>query len=112
MRHTLTIRGHEFEIKPWNYGEKQRALRAATRWKKKHGGLQGEMEADIDPWNLNDQMVVICVKKWDLKDPETNKPLPITIESLHKVEPPELIEDLINEIQILTGVTIEERKKS
>jgi len=112
MIETLEIRGHKIEVKRWNYGEKQRALRASTTWTPTKGGRQGELDADVDPWILNDQMVIICVKKWDLIDPDTNKPLPISIEALHKVEPPEIIEDLITELQRINGVTVEERKKS
>lgn len=112
MKETLEIRGHTIEVKRWNYGEKQRALRKATKWISVKGGRQGELDADVDPWGLNDQMVLICVKKWDLLDPETDKPLPITLEALHKVEPPEIIEDLVTELQRINGVSVEERKKS
>lgn len=111
MRETLKIRGHTIEVKRWNYGEKQRALINATTWINTKEGRQGELDADVDPWKLNDQMVLICVKKWDLLDPETNENIPITLEALHKVEPPEIIEDLITELQRLNGVTVEERKK-
>jgi len=112
MRETLKIRGHTIEVKRWNYGEKQRALRKATTWTQTKEGRQGELDADIDPWELNDQMVLICVKKWDLLDPDTDKLLPISIEALHKVEPPEIIETLITELQRINGVSVEERKKS
>jgi len=108
MRETLEIRGHNIEVKRWNYGEKQRALRKATKWTTKNDIV----DAEVDPWELNDQMVLTCVKKWDLLDLDTDKPLPITLEALHKVEPPEIIETLITELQRINGVSVEERKKS
>ena len=108
----LEIQGHKFEVKPWNYGEKQAVLRKITKRVKKKDGQEGELGADIDPWSLNDHMVITCVKKWDLVHPETKELLPISVESLSVVRPPEIIEELIDEIQAINGVSKEEKKKS
>ena len=85
---------------------KQQALREATTWTRDATGLQPE----IDPWRLNDIMLTQCITEWDLQ--RDDQPLPITIESLHNIEPPELVEAMINYCQKINGVTTEERKKS
>ena len=87
---------------------KQEALRKATRWvRDPHGGL----EPDVDPWTLNDMMLLQTLVEWDLEDGR-GQPLPITLESIHNLEPPELVEAMIAETQRINGVTVEERKKS
>jgi hypothetical protein len=107
MRHEVEIMGHRLVFRTWNYGMKQEALRRATTWKQDaHGGL----EPDVDPWTLNDLMLLQTLVEWDLKDGD-EKPLPITLESIHGMEPPELVEAMISETQRLNGVSIEERKK-
>ena len=107
MRHETTIRGHRLSFKTWTYGMKQTALREATTWKRDGGSLQ----PDVDPWRLNDMMLVQTLVEWDLVD-EDRQPLPITIESIHSIEPPELVEEMIAFTQRINGVTREERKKS
>ena len=108
MRHEIEIMGHRLVFRTWNWGMKQEALRRATTWKvDPHGGL----EPDIDPWVLNDVMLQQTFVEWDLKD-EHGQPLPITLENIHSVEPPELVEAMIAETQRINGVTVEERKKS
>jgi len=107
MRKEIEIRGHRLVFRTWTYGMKQRALRESTSWKRDGGGLQ----PDVDPWKLNDMMLVQTLVEWDLVD-EAGEPLPITLESIHSVEPPELVEEMIAFTQRINGVTREERKKS
>ena len=99
------ILGHRVVLRPWTYGAKQRALREATTWRR-----EGEtLVPDVDPWRLNDLMVVGCVEEWDLVDGE-GEPLPITVESLHGLQPG-FVEALIRRCQELNGVSVDERKK-
>ncbi len=107
MRHEATIRGHRLSFRTWTYGMKQTALREATTWKRGGGGLQ----PDVDPWRLNDVMLVQTLVEWDLIDGD-GQPLPITLENIHSIEPPELVEEMIAFTQRINGVTREERKKS
>ena len=108
MRHETMIRGHRLVFRTWTYGMKQKALREATSWvRSPDGGLQ----PDVDPWILNDLMLVQTLVEWDLVD-EGGNPLPINLESLHSIEPPELVEEMISYTQALNGVSLEERKKS
>ena len=100
--------GHRLVFRTWNYGMKQEALRRATKWKR---GPGGEIEPDVDPWVLNDMMLVQTLVEWDLKDGQ-GQPLPITLENIHALEPPELVEAMIAEAQRINGVTLEARKKS
>src|SRR4030042_861727 len=106
MRHETEIREHRLVFRTWTYGSKQDALRKATRWER---GAQG-LEPDVDPWTLNDLVLVGCMMEWDLVD-ETGQPLPITLEALHGLEPPELVEEMIAFCQQVNGVGIDERKK-
>ncbi|MCW4048336.1 MAG: hypothetical protein NWE89_01235 [Candidatus Bathyarchaeota archaeon] len=108
MRHTTEIMGHHMVFRTWTYGMKQSALRDATSWTRTG---QGELQPDVDPWKLNDLMLLQTLVEWDLLD-EKGDPLPITIESIHGIEPPELVERMIAFTQELNGVTVEERKKS
>jgi hypothetical protein len=108
MRHEVEIMGHRLVFRTWNYGMKQQALRKATRWERNPGG---DLEPDVDPWTLNDMMLIQTIVEWDLKD-ENGQPLPITMENIHAVEPPELVEQMIAYTQRINGVTLEERKKS
>ena len=95
-------------FRTWTYGMRQEALRKATRWvRDPHGGL----EPDVDPWTLNDMMLLQTLIEWDLED-DRGQPLPITLENIHAIEPPELVEAMIAETQRINGVTVEERKKS
>jgi len=107
MKHKTTIMGHQITYRTWTYGMKQHALRNATTWTRDAAGLQ----PDVDPWRLNDLMLTQCITGWDLMD-EAGEPLPITEESLHNIEPPELVEALIAYCQLINGVSGEERKKS
>jgi len=108
MRHESEIMGHRLVFRTWNYGMKQEALRKATKWVRNSHGL---LEPDVDPWVLNDMMLVQTLVEWDLKD-DNDQPLPITLENIHAIEPPELVEAMISETQRINGVTVEERKKS
>lgn len=101
MRKEIEVLGHRFTLRSWTYGMKQRALKAATSWTKE----AGELQPDVDPFKLNDMMLVECIEEWSLE-------LPITIESLHGIEPPELVEQLITECQSINGMSPGERKKS
>lgn len=85
---------------------KQEALRKSTKWTRK----SGELQPDIDPWVLNDLMLVQTLVEWDIVD-ETGSHLPITLENIHGLEPPELVEEMIAFTQRLNGVSVEERKK-
>ncbi len=55
-------------------------------------------------------MLVHTVVEWDLVDGE-GRPLPITVECIHGVEPPELVELMIAETQRINGMSVAERKK-
>ena len=107
MRHETDIMGHRVVFRTWNYGMKQEALRKATRWVRDPGG---GLTPDVDPWALNDMMLLQTLVEWDLVD-DRGQPLPITLETLHSLEPPELVEQMIAYTQRLNGVTVEERKK-
>lgn len=106
--HEVEIMGHHLFFRTWNYGMKQEALRKATNWVR---SPTGAMEPDIDPWVLNDTMLVQTLVEWDLED-GNGQPLPITLENIYSIEPPELVEAMIAETQRINGVTVEERKKS
>jgi len=108
MRHMTEIRGHRLVFRTWTYGMKQQALREATSWRR---AGPGELQPEVDPWRLNDTMLVQTLVEWDLVD-EDGAPLPITLESIHAIEPPELVEEMIAYTQRINGVTVEERKKS
>ena len=101
MKKEIEINGHSFTLRSWTYGMKQRAMKEATTWQRD----SGELFPDVDPFALNDQMLVQCIKEWSLE-------LPITVESIHGIEPPEVVEQLISECQRLNGLTRNERKKS
>lgn len=98
---------HGFKIRSWTYGMKQKALRAATSWRES----QGSLEPDVDPYVLNDHMLEQCIEGWDLLD-QTGQPLEVTVENIHGIEPPEMVEQLLAEIQKLNGISVGERKKS
>ncbi len=101
--------GHRLKLRAWTYGEKQEALRRATRWVRDPSDPRGRVP-DVDPWMLNDLMLLSCIVEWDLEDGE-GRSLPITLEALHGISPPELVEEMIARVQRLNGVTSEERKK-
>jgi hypothetical protein len=103
-----TVRDHRVVFKTWTYGEKQDALRKATSWRREP---DGGLSPDVDPWTLNDLMLLATIAEWDLTTHDGN-PLPITLEFLHGLEPPELVEEMIAITQRLNGVSREERKKS
>ena len=107
-RHETEIMGHRLVFRTWNYGMKQRALREATKWRRTGSG---ELEPDVDPWVLNDMMLLQTLVEWDLTD-DSGQPLPVNLENIHALEPPELVEAMIAETQRINGVTVEERKKS
>lgn len=110
MKKEIEISGHKFTIRTWNYGEKQKALRKSTKWVKKRP-QDKEITPEVDPWTLNDHMLVSCIDKWDLLSSNGRNKLSITIDNIHKAEPPELIEKLLGEIQRINGVSDLERKK-
>jgi hypothetical protein len=99
--------GHRVVLRTWTYGVKQEALRRATTWRR---APEGGATPDVDPWRLNDELLLATVAEWDLKTP-SGDPQPVSIEAIHAAEPPELIEEIIAEAQRLNGVTVEERKK-
>jgi hypothetical protein len=55
-------------------------------------------------------MLAATVVGWDLVD-EAGKPLPVTVEAIQGIWPPELVEEMIAYTQRLNGVGVEERKK-
>lgn len=87
---------------------KQQALRESTQWKQ---GVNGELEPDVDPWTLNDHMLMYTIEEWDLTD-DRGKTLSITLENIHDIEPPELVEAMIAYTQRINGLSGDERKKS
>jgi hypothetical protein len=108
LNQSTEILGHRVVFKTWTYGEKQDALRRATSWRK---NPDGSLAPEVDPWVLNDLMLLSTVVEWDLRD-ESRDLLPISLESLRGVEPPELVESMIAFTQALNSVSGEERKKS
>jgi hypothetical protein len=104
----ITIRGHSFTIKRWTYGEKQQALRSASSFKKDVN--TGDMIADVDPWRFNDWSILLCTVSWDLQD-ENGRPLERSMEGLHSCSDPELVDELLREIQELNLLGDESRKK-
>ncbi|RJS88448.1 hypothetical protein CW700_07755 [Candidatus Bathyarchaeota archaeon] len=106
----VEIMGHTFTFRTWTYGMKQEALRKAVRFVPSRRDPD-VLEPKIDPWVLNDQMLLQTLMEWDLKD-EDGRPLPITLENIHRIEPPELVERMIEFTQRLNTVSEEERKKS
>ncbi len=55
-------------------------------------------------------MLAATVTSWDLVD-EQGTPLPITVEAINGIRPPELVEEMIAHTQRINGVGGEERKK-
>ena len=55
-------------------------------------------------------MLAATVVEWDLQDGARN-PLPVTVEAIQGVHPPELVEEMIAYTQGLNGVGVEARKK-
>ena len=106
----VEIMGHTFTFRTWTYGMKQEALRKAVKFIPSRRDPD-TLEPKIDPWVLNDQMLLQTLVEWDLKD-EEGRPLPITLENIHGIEPPELVERMIEFTQHLNTVSEEERKKS
>jgi len=102
--------GHRLVFRTWTYGEKQEVLRKVTKWVADRRDPR-RLVPEIDPWEFNDQMLLKTLVEWDLKD-EEGKPLPITLENIRNIEPPELVEQMIQFTQRINGVTEEERKKS
>lgn len=101
LRKQVKLHGHTFKLRSWTYGMKQEAVRKATSWVRESDGLM----PDIDPFTLNDNMLVQCIEEWSLE-------LPITLESIWGIEPPELVEQLIAECLSINSVSQGERKKS
>ena len=107
MRTETEIMGHRLVFRTWTYGEKQAVLRKVTKWVTGPEGIQ----PDIDPWDLNDHMLLATLVEWDLKD-EKGQPLPINLENIRSIEPPALVEQMIAFTQRLNGVSEGDRKKS
>jgi len=104
------IDGHRFKFRTWTYGMKQDALRKAVKFVPSKVEPNG-LEPLIDPWALNDQLLLKTLVSWDLKD-EKGQTFPITLENIHAIEPPELVEKMIAFTQRLNNVSMEMRKKS
>jgi len=104
------IDGHKFRFRTWNYGMKQEAMQKAVKFVPSRMD-PNTLEPVIDPWILNDQLLIKTMVEWDLKD-EKGQPLPITLENIHAIEPPELVEKMIAFTQRLNNVSTETRKKS
>ena len=101
------IMGHKITFKTLTWGAKQAALREATKWTR---GTGGALEPDIDPWTLNDLLLIGSIEDWDIQD-ESGQPVPLTLEGIRSLRPV-LAEMLIAEMQAFNGITEEERKKS
>jgi len=104
------IEGHRFKFRTWTYGMKQEALRKAVKFAPSKVE-PNELEPIIDPWALNDQLLLKTLVSWDLED-ESGQILPISLENVHAIEPPELVEKMIAFTQRLNNVSMEARKKS
>ena len=105
----VEIDGHKFRFRTWNYGMKQNAMRKAVKFVPSKLD-PNTLEPVIDPWALNDQLLLKTLVTWDLKDGNGHM-LPITLENIHAIEPPELVEKMIAFTQRLNNVTPSERKK-
>ena len=77
------IDGHKLKFRTWNYGMKQEALRAATKFVKNESG---DLEPEVDPWTLNDQLLLKTLVDWDFTDEKGIK-LPIILENIRTLEP-------------------------
>ena len=106
MHYETKIEGHRFVFRTWTYGMKQKALREATLWRRDADGLT----PDVDPWKLNDMLLLQTLVEWDLKNGD-GVLLPITLETIHGLQPPELVEEMIAYTQKVNRVSVEERKK-
>jgi len=104
------IDGHRLKFCTWTYGMKQEALRKAVKFVPSKVD-PNELEPVIDLWALNDQLLLKTLVGWDLKD-GNGQILPITLENIHALEPPELVEKMIAFTQRLNNVSVEARKKS
>jgi len=96
------IRGHRLVFKPWTYGEKQAVLRRIM--KRRVNPVTGQTEIDVDPFDLQDEMVIACLVQWDLPE----KP---SLEALRALEPV-LAEEIIAFCQRINSVSEDDRKKS
>ena len=107
MNKIKEILGYQIVFKTLTWGAKQEALRKATEWRRIGGG---DIEPDVDPWKLNDYMLLYSVEKWNIVD-DDGKPVPLSVDGLHTLSP-RLVEALIIEMHRLNGLSLEERKKS
>jgi len=101
----VEIEGHRLKFRTWNYGMKQEALRAATKFVKNESG---ELEPEVDPWVLNDHLLLKTLVDWDFLD-EKGRKLPITLDNIRSIEPPELVDRMIAFTQRLNGLSDRER---
>jgi hypothetical protein len=106
----IEINGHKFRFRTWNYGMKQEAMQKAVKFVPSRMD-PNTLEPVIDLWILNDQLLIKTLVEWDLKD-EKGQSLPITLENIQAIEPPELVEKMIAFVQRLNNVSTEARKKS
>ena len=97
----IEIGDNRFRIKPWTYGQRQGILRRIM--KRKSNPLGGE-SMDVDPLDLQDEMLAVCVVGW-------NKETNVTLEKLNEL-PANVIDRLIAEVQRINGLTEDQRKKS
>jgi len=108
MEQEVTIDGHRLRFRTWTHGEKKRAFSKAVKIDPETG------KPEIDPWILNDEMLVASLVEWDLKDKDGHM-LPITVktlESLDEAEYGDLLNKMIRFAQELNRVSEAERKKS
>jgi len=106
----VEIGGHKFKFRTWNYGMKQEAMQKAVKFVPSKMD-PNQLEPVIDPWILNDQLLLKTLVDWDLKGGNGEK-LPVTLENIRAIEPPELVEKIIAFTQSLNNITPEKRKKS
>ena len=103
----VEIDGHKLKFRTWNYGMKQEALRAAVKFNPSLGDPR-ELEPEVDPWILNDQLLIKTLVDWDFLDGKGQK-LPITLDNIKAIEPPELVDKMIAFTQKLNGLSPRER---
>ena len=101
----VEIDGHKLKFRTWNYGLKQEALKAATKFVKNESG---DLEPEVDPWILNDQLLLKTLVDWDFLDGKGQK-LSITLDNIRGIEPPELVDRMIAFTQRLNGLSERER---
>jgi len=103
----VEIEGHRLKFRTWNYGMKQEALRAAVKFQPSLDD-PNELEPVVDPWTLNEQLLLKTLLEWDFTD-EKGQRLPIIVENIRGIEPPELVDKMVAFTQKLNNLSPKER---